>query len=247
MTKSNLQKFINKYSLKGTINSVKWNVSAAASTLNVCAISDDKTLLLDLKWSNFTDITNDVEVGIYETDKLEKMLKAIGEEITVSVNDTDGRITSLTFSDNSSEIQFMTAELSVIPKSSKLRTVPPYQVEIDLTKEFAAKYKSAKDALSDENKFTLLMNKKTKKLQMVLGYASINSNRITIDVPARDGKNTVQKEISFNADHFKAIMEANSECDNAVLKVSENGLASVEFVCGDFTVSYHMTKIQSAD
>ena len=247
MTKTNLQKFIGKYSLKGTINSVKWVVTSAEKLMNVKAITEDKTLLIDLKWNNFTDITTDAELGVYETDKLERMLKALGENITVVVNESNGKVTSLSFADDNTDVQFMTAELSVIPPSSSLKKVPPYGVEIDLTKDFTAKFKSAKDALPDEDKFTLLMGKKSKKLQMIIGYSAINSNRITLDVPAKDGKNTVAKEISFNANYFKSILDSNSDCDNAVLRVSESGLASVEFVCGDFTVAYHMTKIQTAD
>ena len=247
MTKNNLQKFITKYSLKGNINSVKWLVSSAEKLMNVKAITEDKTLLIDLKWNNFTDIAENAEIGVYETDKLEKMLKALSDDIVVAVNKNSEKITSLSFSDKNVEIQFMTAELSVIPPSSNLKKTPPYGVEIELTKDFTAKFKSAKDALPDEDKFTFLMNKKTKKLQMVLGYSSINSNRITLEVPAKDGKNSVEKEISFNSNYFKAILDANSDCDNAVLKVSESGLASVEFTCGDFSVTYHMTKIQSAD
>jgi hypothetical protein len=247
MTKNNLQKFITKYSLKGNINSVKWIVSSAEKLMNVKAITEDKTLLIDLKWNNFIDIAENAEIGVYETDKLEKMLKALSDDIAVTVNKNSEKITSLSFSDKNVEIQFMTAELSVIPPSSNLKKTPPYGVEIELTKDFTAKFKSAKDALPDEDKFTFLMNKKTKKLQMVLGYSSINSNRITLEVPAKDGKNSVEKEISFNSNYFKAILDANSDCDNAVLKVSESGLASVEFTCGDFSVTYHMTKIQSAD
>ena len=175
------------------------------------------------------------------------MLKALSEEIKITVNESGGKTTSLSFSDSNTDVQFMTAELSVIPPSSTLKKTPPYEVEIELTKDFTAKFKSAKDALSDEDRFTFLMGKKTKKLQMIIGYSTINSNRITLDVTARPGKDAVTKEISFNANYFKAILDANSDCENAVLKVSDAGLASVDFVCGDVTVSYHMTKIQSID
>ena len=247
MTKTNLQKFISKYALRGNINSVKWAVSTADKTLNVKAIADDKTLLIDIVWNNFTDITNDVEIGVYETDRLEKMLKALSDEIAVSVNENDGKITSLNLSDANTEIQFMTAELSVIPKSSSLKKTPPYELEIELTKDFTTKFKSAKDALSDEDKLTFLMGKKSKKIQMVLGYSSINSNRITLDLPAVSGKDTIKTELSFNANYFKSILDSNGDCENAVLKVSESGLASVQFICGDFTATYHMTKVQSAD
>jgi hypothetical protein len=244
MTKTNLQKFISKYSLNGEVTAVKWNVSAKNKQLSLSAITNDKSLIYDVNWKNVEGLNSEYEIGVYDTDKLQKMLKALGEEITMSVNETDGRVTSLSFSDGTSEIQFMTAELTVIPKSSRLKATPPYHFEIDLTDDFISKYRSAKDALSEESKFTLLMNKKTKKVQLVLGYASINSNRVTLDVPIKSGEPKLEKPLNFNADFFKSVLDANNECENAVLKVSEAGLASVEFNTDTFASVYHFGPVQ---
>jgi hypothetical protein len=244
MTKTNLQKFISKYSLNGEVTAVKWNVSANNKQLSLSAITNDKSLIYDVNWKNVEGLTSEYEIGVYDTDKLQKMLKALGEEITMTVNEVDGRVTSLSFSDGTSEIQFMTAELTVIPKSSRLKTTPPYHFEIDLTDDFISKYRSAKDALSEETKFTLLMNKKTKKVQLVLGYASINSNRVTLDVPIKSGTAKLEKPLNFNADFFKSVLDANNECENAVLKVSEAGLASVEFNTDTFSATYHFGPVQ---
>jgi hypothetical protein len=41
---------------------------------------------------------------VYDTDKLQKMLKALSEDISVTVNNVDERVTSLSFSDGTSEI-----------------------------------------------------------------------------------------------------------------------------------------------
>jgi hypothetical protein len=247
MTKTNLQKFISKYSLNGEVTAVKWTVSVKDKQLGVSAITNDKSLVYDVFWKDFSDLTTNLEIGVYDTDKLQKMLKALGNDITVNINENDGRVTSLTFADGTSEIQFMTAELTVIPKSSRLKTEPPYHFEIDLTEDFIAKYRSAKDALSEETKFTLLMNKKTKKVQLVIGYASINSNRVTLDVPIKSGTPKLEKPLNFNADFFKAVLDANSECENAVLKVSEAGLASVSFNTDTFNSVYHFGPVQAND
>lgn len=247
MTKTKLQKFISKYSLNGEVTAVKWVVSPNDKQLSVSAITNDKSLVYDVVWNDFSDLTTDLEIGVYDTDKLQKMLKALSEDISVTVNNVDERVTSLSFSDGTSEIQFMTAELTVIPKSSRLKNVPPYHFEIDLTEDFIAKYRSAKDALSDETKFTLMMNKKTKKVQLVIGYASINSNRVTLDVPIKSGTAKLDKSLNFNADFFKSVLDANNECENAVLKVSEAGLASVEFNTDTFAATYHFGPVQAND
>ena len=235
MTKTNLQKFISKYSLNGEVTAVKWTVSAKDKQLGVSAITNDKSLVYDVFWKEFSDLTTNLEIGVYDTDKLQKMLKALGNDVSVNVNENDGRVTSLTFADGTSEIQFMTAELTVIPKSSRLKTEPPYHFEIDLTEDFIAKYRSAKDALSEETKFTLLMNKKTKKVQLVIGYASINSNRVTLDVPIKSGTPTLDKPLNFNADFFKAVLDANNECENAVLNTDT------------FSSVYHFGPVQAND
>lgn len=247
MTKTNLQKFISKYSLNGEVTAVKWNISTKDKQLSLSAITNDKSLIYDVIWKNVEGLSADYEIGVYDTDKLQKMLKALGEEITMTVNQNDGRVTSLSFSDGTSEIQFMTAELTVIPKSSRLKGQPDYHFEIDLTKDFISKYRSAKDALSDESKFTLMVNKKTKKIQLVIGYASINSNRVTLDVPIKSGTAKLDKPLNFNADFLKSVLDANNECENAVLKVSESGLATVEFVTDTFSSTYHFGPVQAND
>jgi len=247
MTKTNLQKFISKYSLNGEINAVKWNLSTKDNQLSLSAITTDKSLVYDVVWKEVGGLTADYEIGVYETDKLQKMLKALGEDITMTVNQNEGRVTSLSFSDGTSEIQFMTAELTVIPKSSRLTKQPTYHFEIDLHKDFIAKYRSAKDALSDESKFVLLMNKKSKTVQLVIGYASINSNRVTLDVPIKNGTAKLEKPLNFNADFLKSVLDANNECENAVLKVSENGLATVEFITDTFAATYHFGPVQAAE
>lgn len=247
MTKTNLQKFISKYSLNGEVTAVKWNLSTKDNQISLSAITNDKSLVYDVNWKNVEGLSADYEIGVYDTDKLQKMLKALGEEITMTVNQNEGRVTSLSFSDGTSEIQFMTAELTVIPKSSRLKGQPAYNFEIDLTKDFIAKYRSAKDALSDESKFTLLMNKKSKKVQLVIGYASINSNRVTLDVPIKSGTAKLEKSLNFNADFLKSVLDANNECENAVLKVSESGLATVQFSTDTFEAVYHFGPVQAND
>ena len=114
MTKTNLQKFISKYSLNGEVNAVKWNLSTKDNQISLSAITTDKSLVYDVNWKNVEGLSADYEIGVYDTDKLQKMLKALGEDITLTVNQNDGRVTSLSFSDKTSEIQFMTLKRNLL-------------------------------------------------------------------------------------------------------------------------------------
>ncbi len=82
---------------------------------------------------------------------------------------------------------------------------------------------------------------------MIIGYSSINSNRIKLAINAVDGKDTVSKNINFNANHLKEILVANKDCTNANLKVSDAGLASVQFVCDDIISEYYLVEVKSID
>ena len=75
----------------------------------------------------------------------------------------------------------------------------------------------------------------------------MNTNRIKLSVNTVEGKDTVSKNIHFNANHFKEILLANKDCQDAVLKVSDAGLATAEFVCGDYISTYYIVETKNVD
>ena len=246
MKKQTIETFIKKYSLNGIIDSVKWNVNSTDKTLNTNSITEEKNVLVDVKHMQFDAIAEDCEVGIYETSKLIKMLSVMSDEVSLSLNKKDDKITSVNISDTTTVAQFITADLSVIPTAPNLKKLPDFTVEIELNDEFVSKFIKAKNALPEVDTFTLLMNK-NKKLEMVIGYSTLNSNRITLSVTAADGKNVVSKNLSFNAKYLKEILTSNSDCSNAILKVSDAGLAMVQFTNSEFNSTYYMVEVKSVD
>ena len=62
MTKTNLQKFISKYSLNGEITAVKWNLSTKDNQINLSAITNDKSLIYDVIWKNVEGLSSDHEL-----------------------------------------------------------------------------------------------------------------------------------------------------------------------------------------
>jgi hypothetical protein len=243
MKKSTLETFIKKYNLNGSIESVKLTVKD--NQLQTSAITGDKNLLASVKLSDFTGL-EDIEIGLYDTAKLKQMLSVLKDDIEICTNTKNGKITSLQISDDSTTVQYVTADLSVIPQSPSIKKLPTFNVEIETSAEFISKFIKAKNALPDVDTFTLTMNKKG-KLEMILGFNNINSNRITLNVVTKEGKDTVSKPISLNAKYLKDILTSNNECEISTLKVSDSGLATITFIKDNFESIYYLTEIKNVD
>lgn len=241
MKKEVLELFLKKFNLNGNIDSVKWVVDSKEKQLRTSALTEDRNVMADVKLNNFTDLV-DATIGIYNTAQLKQMLNVLGDEIKMELNVTNDKVTSITFSDDLTKIQYVTADLSVIPSGITLKKIPPFNVEIDFNQEFINKFVRAKNALSDINIFTLLM--RDNKLELVIGQSNINSNKITLGLVTKNGKDSVTKPISFNAMYLKEILVSNNDCDSAVLKVSDAGLATIAFTKNDFVSEYYLVEVK---
>jgi hypothetical protein len=236
MEKQNLNRFVSKYNLAGLVESVKWE--SKDGSLSTSFISDDKSVLGNVTMKEF-DGTNST-FGVYDTTKLTKMLSVLGESVDFSINDIDGKAVSLKFKDNSTSVNYMLADLSVIPNVPDLKQLPPFNVEIKLDSNFISKFIKAKGAL-DENNFTFVC--KDGKGQIVLGHSNINTNRISIDVDCTcDGD---VQPISFSATYLKEILVANKEATDATLKISSQGLSHIRFEIDNYESNYYLVEIQS--
>ena len=132
MKKSTLETFIKKYNLNGSIESVKLIVKD--KQLQTSAITDDKNLLASVKLSDFTAL-EDIEIGLYDTAKLKQMLSVLKDDIEICTNTKNGKITSLQISDDSTTVQYVTADLSVIAQSPSIKKLPTFNVEIETTEK----------------------------------------------------------------------------------------------------------------
>lgn len=248
MEKSRIETFIKKYHLNGTLDQVRW--LSKNKTLSITAMTGDRKFMTQVVLDKF-DAFDDVEIGVLETSMYIKMLNVVGGTVSFDLNrDTDNaaRVTSVVISDSKSESSVVAGDLDVIPESPKLRALPPADVEIKLSDDFISRFLKAKSALAEVDLFTLVMSKKRNRLEMVLGYStSSNINRISLEVETIDDKNKITKPISFSAKNLKEIISANSECKDAVLKISEQGLAYVEFTSGDIVSKYYMIKVDVED
>ena len=231
MNKSKFDGFINRYNLGGEIESVM--IKSDATTLSVRMISDDKTLLGDVSVAE-SDFPNG-EFGIYTTSQMKGLLSVLDEAI--SVEETTGAVK---FSDKGTKVQYMLAAPSVIPAVPDLKALPPFDVEVILNDDFINKFIKSKGALSDADTFTF--TSKAGKSEIILGYSSINSNRISIDVAINSTEDI--EPIAFSAKYLKAILMANKGSKTSSLKISSKGLSHVSFTDGDYTSNYYLVEIK---
>ena len=237
MEKQSINRFVSKYNLAGLVESVKWE--SKNGSLTTSFISDDKSVLGNVTMTEFDG--TDSTFGVYDTTKLTKMLSVLGDSVDFSIQDIDGKAVSLKFKDGSVSLNYMLADLSVIPNVPDLKQLPEFNVEIKLDSNFINKFIKAKGALADENNFTFIC--KDGKGQIVLGHSNINTNRISIDVDCTcDGD---VNPISFSATYLKEILVANKEANDATLKISSQGLSHIHFEIDKYESNYYLVEIQS--
>jgi len=231
MKKASIESFINRYNLGGEVESVK--IASSDSEMKVSFISDDKTLLGEVT-SKEGEFPNG-EFGVYTTSQLKALLGVL--ESNVDVDSTDSYIK---FSDKGTSVNYMLADLSVIPVVPDLKQVPPFNAEITLDDEFTSKFIKSKGALSESDTFTFSCI--GGKGEVVLGYSTINTNRISITVDCKcDGD---VQPISFSAKYLKEILNANRNSKSATLKISSQGLSYIEFETDTITSKYYLVEIK---
>jgi len=250
MEKTTIETFIKKYNLNGLVEQVRWVVKD--KTLRVTAITPDKKFLDSVTLKSFNALPDSV-IGIIGTVTLKQLLGALEKDVTLTLvpaDDDPNRIISLIIDDGKSEVQHMCGGLEAIANEPVIKKLPTeYDIEIVLTNEFKERFLNAKAALSDQKLFTVLNNKKKKCLELVVGYNRNVSNRISvpITVSTTSKSTTIKEPISFNSSNLKEILSANSESSDPILKISELGMATIEFDTPEFQSKYYMIKIDIED
>lgn len=236
MKKSLLERFIAKYNLAGVADGVTWKADKVGVSTQF--ITDDKHIVGEIK-----ALTLSLEPGsysIYETPALKGLLSVLDDDLTVKVNSTSGKSTSLTFKDDNSKVTFVLADPANIPDVPSVKKLPPFENIITLDKSFIDRFIRAKSALSDIDTCTVISDGKT--TEVIIGYDSNNTNRVSITA-ATTLINKVDP-IDFHARYMKEIFVANKEAESGTLEVSSHGLARIQFTIDDFEVTYYLPQIK---
>ena len=240
MEKTKLNKFIQKYNLGGNVNSVKW--TAGTNQLKTSFVTPDKSLLGTVVAENVK--FEDADMGVYQTDQLQKLLNVLDNEVDLSLTKAGDKAVSLKVKNGSVSVDYVLSDLSVIPDPPALKRLPDFQTKVKLDTQFIDTFIKGKSALSDVDMFTFV-NDKEGNLNAVIGYSSTNTNRVTI--PVETDTNGLTDAVTFNANLFKEMLVANKECKSAVLEVSNEGLAKVNFKIDDYDSTYYIVAMTDID
>lgn len=236
MEKSMLERFISKYNLGGSCESVVFKSNG--STLSVRAISDDKNVLgeITLETKKFPE----GEFAVYETKKFRSILSVLNESLTIKATANNNKTTGLNITDGETKATFVLADASVIPAVPDLKKLPPMEFAISLDEKFVNTFIKAKGALSDVDSFAVMSTGEDKTATVVIGYSTLNTNRISIN--AHTDKLAKLDAITFSANYLKEILVANKEAKNGKLEVSSKGLSRASFEVDGITSTYYLVQ-----
>jgi hypothetical protein len=241
MQKSKLNKFIQKYNLGGNVNSVKWTTST--NQLKTSFVTPDKSLLGTVVADNVK--FEDADLGVYHTDQLQKLLAVLDDDINLSLTKAGDKVISLKVKNGTVSVDFTLSDLSVISDPPALKRLPEFQTKVKLDSNFIDTFIKGKGALADVDMFTFV-NDKNNTLSAVIGYSS-NTNTNRVNIPVETTTNGLTEPVTFNANLFKEMLVANKECKSAVLEVSNEGLAKVNFKIDDYDSTYYIVAMSDVD
>lgn len=239
MEKHKLTRFIDKYHLSGNVNSVILNSSK--KTLQTRFMTGDKSLLGELSMNGWS--FEDTNLGVYDTEQMVKLLGVLSDEVELNLMKAGDKAIALKVEDGNAHVNYMLSDLSVINNPPALKDLPDFGLQIKVDNTFIQKFIAGKSALSDTDSFTVISE--NDKVELVIGYSKINTNRVTI--PVRTETYTEIKKVSFNADLFRDVLVANKECESAVLEISEQGLARINFKVDEYDATYYLVAITDVD
>jgi len=239
MDKYKLTRFIDKYHLGGNVNAVV--INSKGDTLSTRFITGDKALLGELEMNSWS--FQDAGLGVYDTEQLSKLIGVLDDDVSLNLTQSGDKAIALEMSDQYSKVNFMLSDKSVINQPPPLKGIPEFQLKIKVDTNFIQRFISGKSALPDTDTFTVITNDDGVKL--VIGYSSINTNRVTIPVETETHEDI--DNVSFNANLFKDVLVANKECETATLEVSEKGLSRINFKVDQYDVTYYLVAVQDVD
>ena len=239
MDKYKLTRFIDKYHLGGNVNAVV--INSKGDTLSTRFITGDKALLGELEMNSWN--FQDVELGVYDTEQLSRLLGVLDDDVTINLTQSGDKAIALEISDSYSKVNFMLSDKSVINQPPPLKELPNFQLKIKVDTNFITRFIGCKSALPDTDTFTVITSDNGVKL--VIGYSSINTNRVTIPVETEIYEDI--DKVSFNANLFRDVLVANKECESATLHVREQGLAKINFKVYQYDATYYLVAVQDVD
>jgi hypothetical protein len=240
MFKNILEKYLQKYSLNGNINSTV--VKIRNQVMQTTFMTDDKSLYGNLVLKDI-DI-QDCKLGIYNTSTLQRILSVLNDNINIKIDIIDSMSVRMNLSDSNIKASFMLSDLSIFNIPPDLTQLPPWDIQTKIDNQFIQTFVKSKAALADIENFAVVS--KQGKYNIVIGWATHHTDSIFIPLTSMDNVQPLST-VLFNANLLRDIFNANRECREAHLSISEQGILRVLFKVDNFEATYYLTAIQGDD
>jgi hypothetical protein len=243
MKKTILNEFINKYSLGGEIKSVKWNTTNGV--LETRSITGDKSVVLEIS-SKKPLLKKGLMLGIYDTPTFSKIISPLEEDIKIGYKKEN-----LIIKDNEISSTFCLSDITTIPSPPNLKNLPDnFELNFNLDMDWIEKFITTRGALTEVETFTIFpeINGNGK---LVVGWASINSNRIELKFPHNKLKSNFdfngEDKISFCLKHFYEFLKAHRTNKEINIQISSQGLMRVETENENFKSLFYFVSTTSVN
>ena len=249
--KNDLRTFITKYHLNGQVEQCEWEFDG--KKLFTHFMSTHRQILGKVSWGGFHHKTdNKAKFVVYTTSKLLRMLSVLSDEVKVTLDvGDDEEVKYLKVADDDASetplnVSYLLSRLDSITQAPRgPKTVPEFGVSLELSTALADKIIKSCDALPDQGSFYLESNKND-TIDMTLGFSSVSTNSITINLPASSVTKKLSK-ITFPTTPFKEVLGATKGSKKLNIHVSDGGLLKVEFSDDSgFSGYYYIVAVQES-
>ena len=238
ISKSQLTSVISKYYLNGLNNQVKWRIKDKTLTIYAGEAGRVCKVVLD----NFQ--LEDAELGIFDTNKLNKLISITNGDLIISLEKLKAVYTKMHIQDSNFDLTYSLADTLILGKNTWYDDPEDWSVEIELTPEDVDHLIKAKNALGDNNSMLINTTKDfdgNNVCEFLFGDNTGFSNKITYQVQNGTIKSN-DLSIPFNSDIFKDILNANKDQNTCYLKLSNEGILKLQFSSDDIESEYFVAR-----
>ena len=240
MYKNVLERYLQKYSLNGNVNSVVMDIKDKKA--NCRFKTQDNSMLGEVKLNKIE--LDDFKLGILDTAGLQKMLNIMDDNITIQVKKAGNKPYQLKINDNNVKATFALADLNIFEEPPTLKKIPKWSLEQTLTNKEIQLFVKSKNALSHVESFAVV--NENNQPEIIIGWKRISSNTITIPLQNSDHSDLFS-HVLFNADIVRDIFVANKESKTAKMFVSKDGLLKLSFEVDNFQSTYYVSACKGDD
>jgi hypothetical protein len=237
VNKQTLVSIISKYYLNGLNNQVKWRIKD--KTLTIYAGEAGKVCKVELKNINLED----AELGIFDTNKLSKLIAITYGDLIISLKKQKSIFTKMNISDQNYNLTYSLADILILGKQTYYKDQGNYNIKLNLDKEHINNLIKAKNALLDVDNMLITTKLDLDKeiiCEFIFGDNTGFSNKITYQIYGDINKENL--ELPFNSDIFRDILNANKDMNHGLLQISENGIMKINFSSEEIESEYYLAR-----